>query len=176
MSDLSLPSTSSETYDPTAKVHEWINDIDLANQIGTSLYATLGQMLDTDQAIALMCPRCSTSILMMHPVWSRAPEKEVSAFARNGVETTWVMGLSCDACGTATAENHIAGIHLRKDAVLNSDALMPLKTQGKDFRVVTVDVDDAEVLDIKPDLLSALRLGLHILQISKAGIHAARVT
>ncbi|KAK3615641.1 hypothetical protein LTR22_027354, partial [Elasticomyces elasticus] len=76
MSDQSLPSTSSETYDPTAKVHEWINDINLANQIGTSLYATLGRMLDTDQAIALMCPRCSASILMMHPVWSRAPEEE----------------------------------------------------------------------------------------------------
>ncbi|KAK5702448.1 hypothetical protein LTR17_022303 [Elasticomyces elasticus] len=156
MSDQSLSSTSSETYDPTAKVHEWINDINLANQIGTSL--------------------CFASILMMHPVWSRAREEEVIAFARNGVETTWVMGLSCDACVTATAENHMAGIHLRKEAVLSSDALMPLMTQGKDFRVVTVDEDDIEVIDIKPDLLSALRLALHVLPISKAGIHAAKVT
>ena len=172
MSDTSNHSdgtTYSEKHDPHVAVQGWISEIELSRRIGTSLFAVLGRLLDTAEVVVFLCPQCINGIIMMHPVWAKSPHDEVITFAKNEIELTRVVGMVCDDCKRRSGEPADAKSsqsHLTKQQVLDSTALLPLLTQGKEVQILTIDDDDECVGIISEHFFSVLKIGLHIISIS----------
>ena len=172
MSDTSNHSdgtTYSEKHDPHVAVQGWISQIEVSRQIGTSLFAVLGQLLDTDEVVALLCPQCIKGTLLMHPVWTKAPHEELVRFAKNEIELTRVVGMFCDDCKRhleEAADANSSQSYLTKQQVLDSMALQPLRTQGKEVQIMTIDDDDECVGNVSEHFFSILKIGLHMISIS----------
>ena len=135
-------------------------------------------MLDTNEVVALLCPRCIKGTLMMHPVWAKCPHEEVVRFAQNEIELTRVMGRVCDDCKGRSAEVVIAissQSHLTKQQALDSDTLLPLLTQGGEVQIMTIDDDDECVGTSKEDFFLTLKIGLHFISISDLTVNEAQL-
>ena len=55
-SEHSNGTTYFEKHDPYLALQSWMSEIQLSRQIGTSVFAVLGRLLQTDEVVALLCP------------------------------------------------------------------------------------------------------------------------
>ena len=163
--------TYSEKHDPSIAIQSWIDQVELSQKIGASMFATLGGVMDTDEVLVLLCPCCDRGSLLMHPVWARCPHEELIRFATNDVALSRVMGRKCDRCRedvarVATATSSIQA-YPTKQQILNSDTLAPLRDQRREIQVVTIDVEDERVENIEEDFFLLLKKALHIVPMSE---------
>lgn len=120
-----------------------------------NMVAEIGMMLDSNEALAMVCPTCFTTTLMMHPVWNMRPHKETIEYIVSNKIKIQIVCLNC-------SEHENDPNRLTMDVAMKLGVVKNMKLFSNLIVYVVEETDETLICNTSQNLFSNMIMGLHV--------------